>query len=406
MANTKKSTKKTPKKKVTSTKTMGSPLLAAGDVLDKTLKTKDWKADLDPQSLRQSLAHLPTGSLTIDFLIGGKPNSFGVAPCPGMPRGRIMQLYGHEGSGKTTLALTLAAETCAAGGTVCYIDWENEIVPYYAKALGVPIEDSSKFLLAQPDTLEAGIVIAYTMAKHGVDLIVFDSVGAGVPKKLLEGKLEELADLGRIGLNAAIWSASLPKIKAVSMRTGTAIIGISQLRSSINTTGFGGDGSNAQGGKAWRFYSSLRMKLARIKTEKIKVQNNLTNKIEDKVVGAQIKVKLDKCKVSAQQGNEEIMYIRQGEGIDDYRTIIEVGIAYQIVKKGGAWIEWTSPDGSSNVKCQGMEKFRREMIDEPGAFQVLYEQILPYLGATTTPVEEEESDLDDPMDGEIEDLLK
>jgi len=401
----KKTTKKAPaKQKTTSTKTSGSPLLAAQAVLDKALPDKDWRTDLDPASLRQSLPHLPTGSLTVDYLIGGKPNDFGVAPCPGMPRGRIMQLYGHEGSGKTTLALTLAATTCDNGGTVCFIDWENEIVPYYAKALGVPIEDKTKFTLAVPETLEQGIVIAYTMAKHGVDLIVFDSVGAGIPKKQLEGKLEEMADLGRIGLNAAIWSNTLPKLKSVAMRTGTSIIGISQLRENINTSGYG-ETSNAQGGKAWRFYSALRVKLARIKTEKATHTNSLTNKKEDKVVGAVIKVKLDKCKVSPQQGNEEVMYIRQGEGIDDYRTIIEVGIAYGIVKKGGAWIEWASPDGAHHVKRQGMDRFRKTMLETEGAFQALYGQILPYLGATTTPIEDDDEDEPPGIDADIEDLL-
>jgi recombination protein RecA len=391
MATTKKKTsKKKTTKRTISTKTGSeSPLLAAMSTLDKTLKTKDWRTDLDPASLRESLPHIPSGSIVVDYLIGGKKNNMGVAPCPGVPRGRILQLYGHEGAGKTTLALTMAASTIEAGGTVLYIDWENEIVPYYAEALGVPIADKTKFMLSQPETLEDGMVVAYTAAKHGVDLVVFDSVAAGVPRKLLEGKLDEVANIGQVGLLAALWSKFLPKLKATVNKTGTAVIGISQLREKINTSGYGAETSDTQGGRAWKFYSALRMKLQRIKTEKTKVVNNLKNITEDRVTGAQIKVKLDKCKVSPQQGNEEVMYIRQGEGIDDYRTIIEIGVAHNIVKKSGAWIEWTNTKTDETYKTQGMEKFRKCMIETEGAMQALYEQVLPYLGATVTPVEDE-----------------
>jgi len=294
----------------------------------------------------------------------------------------------------TTLALTMAASIIEGGGTVLYIDWENEIVPYYAQTLGVPISDNSKFMLSQPESLEEGMVVAYTAAKHGVDLIVFDSVAAGVPKKLLEGKLDEVANIGQVGLLAALWSKFLPKLKATANKSGTAVVGISQLREKINTTGYGGETSDTQGGRAWKFYSALRVKLQRVRTEKTKVVNNIKNIVEDRVTGAQIKVKLDKCKVSPQQGNEEIMYIRQGEGIDDYRTIIEIGVAHNIIKKSGSWIEWANPRTDEAFKCQGMEKFRSTLIETEGVMQVLYEQVLPYLGATVTPVEDEEGDGD------------
>ena len=375
-----------------------SPLLAAIGTLDKVLKASDWRTDLNPEMLSKPLPHFPTGSFVIDLLIGGKPNAKGVSPCPGMPRGKIMQLYGHEGSGKTTLALTMAASIIEAGGTCCYIDWENEIVPYYAKALGVPIEDKTKFILAQPETLEQGMAIAYAMAKHGVDLVVFDSVGAGVPKKFLEGDAAEIGDLGRVGLNAALWSKYLPILKGVSNRTGTAVVGVSQIRDAINTMGHG-DNSTVQGGRGWKFYSALRLKLQRIAQEKASEMGILSNSKEDRIVGAVIKAKLDKCKVSPQQGNEEKLYIRHGEGIDDYRTLLEVGIAHNVVKKSGSWFEWVDPASGTSVRCQGMDTFRKKMVTTEKAMDTLLQQIMPFLAATVTEVEEE-----DEGDGETHDL--
>ena len=385
----KKTTKKTTKT-VATKKGSENSLQAATALVDATFKKKDWRV-VDTANAKKSLPHIPMGSIVIDYLIGGKVNQHGVPPCPGMPRNRIMQLYGHEGSGKTTLALTCAASAIASGGTVCYIDFEHAIIPYYAEALGVPISDPKKFILAQPESLDQGMQIAYAMAKAGVDLIVFDSVGAGVPQKILDQDLSDVANLGQIGLLANMWSKFLPKIRGVLGRTGTALIGISQIRAGINASGHGGPSPDSiQGGNAWKFYSDLRLKLRRFSTEKTKVMNQLTNKKEDKVIGAKIVAKLDKCKVSPQQGNEEILYIRQGEGFDDYRTIIEIGIAHNLVKKSGSWVEWYSADGTHSFKKQGIDPFRRALIQADGAMQALYDQVIPYLGATVTPIEDED----------------
>lgn len=400
---TKKTSKKKATKKVPSKKGSENALQAATALIDQTFKKKDWRV-VDTANVKQSLPHIPMGSIVIDYLIGGKPNKYGVPPCPGMPRNRIMQLYGHEGSGKTTLALTCAASAIASGGTVCFIDFEHAIIPYYAEALGVPIGDKSKFVLAQPESLDQGMQIAFAMAKAGVDLIVFDSVGAGVPQKILDQDLTDVANLGQIGLLASMWSKFLPKIRQVIGRTGTSLIGISQIRAGISTMGHGNTPDSVQGGKAWRFYSDLRLKLRRFSTEKTKVMNQLTNKKEDKVTGAKIVAKLDKCKVSPQQGNEETLYIRQGEGFDDYRTIIEIGIAHNLVKKAGAWIEWHSPDGTHGYKRQGVDSFRRALIQADGAMQALYDQVIPYLGATVTPIEEEDDDEPPAGDEDLEEL--
>ncbi len=346
-------------------------------ILDKALKKKDWKVDLDPESLSESLPHIPTGSIVLDRLIGGIPNVKGIQPCPGMPRGKIMQLYGTEGAGKTTTALEIAASTCDSGGRVVYIDWEHEIVPDYAESLGVPVTDRNQFLLCQPETLEEGMVISFIMAKAGVDLIVFDSIAAGIPKKLLEKKIDEVADTGQVGLVARLWSGFLPKLKECITKTNTAVIGISQVREKINTMGYGGDTTDTQGGRAWKFWAAIRMRLTRIAQEKSTRVNRLTNKTEKYVFGSKVKAKLDKCKVSSQQGNEEVFYIRQGEGFDDIRTIIEVAIAHNVVKKAGAWYTWVN--GDMTVKAQGMDDLRDQLMGIEGSFDELYERIEPFL---------------------------
>jgi len=371
--------KKTTKSDETKKGVRRSPLTQARDLLTHALKSSDWKADLDPKSLRQSLPHLSTGSIIIDHLIGGKPNANGIAPCPGIPRSKILNLYGHEGSGKTTLALETSAETIRGGGTVCYIDWEHEIIPGYAHSLGVPIGDESKFMLCQPDTLDDGVAILWTMASAGVDLIVLDSVGAGVPRAYFEKSIKETADQGRVGMNAAVWSAFLPKLKGRIAKTKSTVLAISQIRDAINTMGYG-DTITVQGGKAWKFYSAVRLRLQKVGTEKASDYSALANKAQDRVVGALIKAKLDKCKVSDQQGNEERFYIRWGEGIDNVRSLIEIAVAHRIVVKNGAHFRWTTPDGAEQGR-QGMDKLRQMFIDNAQWAKALEKQVKPHMAS-------------------------
>ncbi len=368
------------KKAVKATGAKRSPLLQAKQLLVSALKSDDWQANLDPKSAKQSLPHLPTGSLIINHLIGGKPNKHGVPPCPGIPKGRILNLYGHEGSGKTTIALTASATTIKNGGYVCYIDWEHEIVPDYALSLGVPIGNEERFMLCQPDTLEEGLAILWTMATGGVDLIVLDSVGAGVPKAYFEKSIQETGEQGRVGMNAAVWSSFLPKLKSRINKTNATVIGISQIRDAIKTGPGYGDSITVQGGKAWKFYSAVRMRLQKIQTEKSSDYSAVANKAKDQVIGAKVRAKLDKCKVSAQQGNEEEFYIRWGEGIDDLRSIIEIAIAHRVASKNGSSMVWVDPDGNEH-KRQGMEKFRAMFSEDPKLAKQLERQVIPHMAS-------------------------
>lgn len=334
----------------------------------------DQIVDLDPDKFKEVQPHISSGSFIIDMFIGGPPNKHGVVPYPGFPRGKIVNLYGHEASGKTTLALETAAGVCAKGGNVVYIDWENEVVPTYAAKLGVPIGNRSKFVLVQPESLEEGFRIAYVMVCSGVDLVVLDSIGAAVPQAAIEKSVKEVTDNVRIGHANQFWSTKLPLLKTKLQKSGSVLLAISQMRSNIQTSGYGGDGMLAQGGNPWKFYPALRLRLQRISTEKAKVYSPIDNTTKDVVVGSVVRIKADKCKISPQQGNDALFYIRYGEGIDNLRSLIEVGTCHKIITKGGAWYSWTT-SGGKEIRTQGVEKFREIIINDPSLFGELEAQV-------------------------------
>lgn len=363
---------------------------------------------LDPERLQESLPHVATGSLVVDYLIGGQPNKAGVSPCPGLPRGRVTQLWGHESAGKTTLALTAAAAVCAAGGTVLYVDWENDIVPDYAEALGVPITDPDRFELVQPESLEEGLKIIKAYALAGVDLIVIDSVGAAVPQAIKDRALSEVGEQQRIGLNAQRWSEFLPDLKGVIAKHNNVLLGISQVRQKMSTgPGNYGPSTAPQGGEAWKFYSALRIELRRITMEKSSELNMLTHKKEDRVVGGIINAKVVKCKLSSSQGREEKFYIRWGEGIDDLRSVMEIATAHGIIHKAGAWFTF------GDKRWNGVEQGRKFFKSDATAFGELVGKVRPFLTAQSSEPVDEEDDDEDLSDvsvvgggGDIADLAK
>ena len=378
----------------TGTSALMRGLAMAKKMLPDVVKTSF--VELDPDAMTESLPHLPTGSVIVDYLIGGEPNRRGVSPCPGLPRGRVAQVWGHESAGKTTLALTAAATVCARGGTVLYIDWENDIVPDYAEALGVPILNPEQFQLHQPETLEDGIKLAMVFAQAGVDLIVFDSIGSAIPARIANREVEEAGEQSRVGEEQQVWSRELPNLKRVINHKGTCIFGISQVRSKIGMTGYGPT-TQPQGGNAWKFYSAVCLELTRVKSETQKVVNALTNKSDDRVIGGIIECKVIKCKLSKSQGRKEQFYIRWGEGIDDRRSILEIAAANGLIKKSGNWLSWTAPDGRE-MRHNGMESFRKDLLKSPDNFKVLVQAVLPLLsgGGKTEDVAVED---DDDMDG-------
>ena len=356
-----------------------SPLTRARSAL-KTVLKEDLVVPLSLDMLKETIPHIPTGSIVIDFAIGGKINKNGIAPCPGIPRGRITQLYGANSAGKTTLALTIAASVCANGGTVCYIDWEHEVEPRYAESLGVPIGDDSKFILVQPNTLEEGMKTMIVMISEGVDLIVLDSVGAGKPEKQVNQAVDEVGEQDRPGRVAAAWSDFLPKVKGQMASSNSTILAISQMRKTMSSMSGGGPDSAPQGGEAWKFFTSLRLSLRVLQKEKGKVFDPLTNKMEDKVTGTIVVLKLDKNKVSDSAHNEFKYYMAAGLGIDNARSVAELAASYKIVNKSGSWLEWPSgPNGP--VKVQGMAQFLKILREDPKLLSALFAQVTPKIMA-------------------------
>lgn len=353
----------------------------------KVLKNDDWQAKIDSNSLLESHPHVPTGSLIIDYLIGGVPNPSGIAPCPGLPRQCITQIWGSEGAGKTTLALTASAATIAQGGVVVYVDWENAIVLDYAARLGVPVADETKFLLVQPSSLEEGLKLIRMAALGGADLIVIDSVGAAVPENIAGRDVAETGEQARVGLAAQRWSEFLPQLRGDILRSNCAVLGISQTRSKIGGMGHGPQ-FEPQGGQAWKFYSDLRIEIRRIQQEKAKHVNLLSNKTEERIVGSIVKAKVAKCKLSDSQGREENFYIRQGEGIDDVRATLEIAISHNVIRKQGAWFAY------GEEKWQGMEQLRRHFKTNRAALSELITKVLPYLSQTASDSSDEEGEDD------------
>jgi recombination protein RecA len=333
--------------------------------LHKIHKTKDASnfgvVPADPNIYRKSIPHCPTGSLVMDFLIGGAPNEYGVPPCPGFPRGRIIQIWGHESSGKTTLALTAAATCIANGGTVLFVDFEHEMVAGYAKALGVPVEDQNKFLWVQPDTLEQGFQTIKVMILSGVDMIIVDSVGSAAPTADATRDIADINKARQPGLIAKGWNDFWNDNKPLLTKSQTSFVALSQI--------------------------------ARIGTEKSNAYNAITHKKEATVGGAKIKAKIVKSKLSMSAGHEAIFYIRWGQGIDDIRSLIEIGKAHNVIKTSGSW--YTFPTGHGDVRAQGVDGMRKAVLEDEQILDTLYAKVLPFLTAATPEGEQFDEALED-----------
>jgi recombination protein RecA len=274
---------------------------------------------------------IPTGSLNLD-------NALGIG---GVPRGRIVEIYGPESSGKTTLTLHIVAEAQKKGGIVAFIDAEHALDPKYAEAVGVDIEE---LLISQPDTGEQALEIADMLVRSGaVDCIIIDSVAALVPKAEIEGEMSDQ----QMGLQARLMSKALRKLTGSLNKSKTTMIFINQIREKIGGFGFGQQ-TTTTGGRALKFYSSVRMEIKRIGSIKQ----------GDDVIGNETRVKVTKNKVAPpfKEVDFEIMY---GKGISRVGEILDLAIKQDIVSKSGAWFSY------GDVRLgQGRENVRNKLEEE------------------------------------------
>ena len=302
---------------------------------------------LGDQSANMGIDVVPTGSLSLDLALG----------LGGMPRGRIIEIYGPESSGKTTLTLHAIAEVQKQGGTAAFIDAEHAIDPVYAKNLGVNIDE---LILSQPDSGEQGLEIAETLVRSGaIDLVVVDSVAALVPQVELDG---EMADQ-QMGLQARLMSKALRKLSGVMNKTDCTIIFINQLREKIGVM-FG----NPE--RALKFYSSVRVEIRR--SEAIK------NGTE--IVGNKVNIKVVKNKVAPPFKSTQVDII-YGKGISRDGEVLDLAVDKDIVDKSGAWYAY-----KGEKIGQGRENAKRYLVEHPDIMNEITEAIK----ASLMPVEEEE----------------
>jgi recombination protein RecA len=371
---------------------------AIGKLMKKNKVANSPFVSLSADDLKKPLPHISTGSMVLNRGITGSPNQHGVLVSPGFPRGSVVNIYGHEGSGKTTLALSACAETCKQGGSVLYVDWEHAIVPSYAERIGVPVTDPDAFSLVQPETLEQGFQVIMTAIHYGVDMIVVDSVNAGVPEDLMQRSIEETGKQARIGLAAQKWSQVLPKMRTMCRKNPdkekhTVLIGISQIRTG-GIGSYGGPKNETAGGKAWKFYSDLRIMLRRTAYKKATIKDPITGERNEVALAVSIRAKLEKNKISNTQNQEFDYVLRMGEGIDDLASCEKYLILAGELSKGGAWYTYRDSNGD-NQRLQGQERLRAYFMANPKEKDRAFDITRSFLFATRKPSEVKPEDVED-----------
>jgi recombination protein RecA len=297
------------------------------------------------------VASIPTGAINLDAAIG----------IGGVPKGRITEIYGPESSGKTTLCLHVVANAQKAGGVAAYIDAEHALDTEYARKLGVDVE---ALLISQPDTGEQALEICDILVRSGaVDVIVIDSVAALVPKAEIEGDMGD----SHVGLQARLMSQALRKLTGAIARSNSAVIFINQLREKIGV--MFGNPETTTGGKALKFYASLRLDIRRIGPVKDK---------ED-VVGSHVRVKVVKNKVAApfKQAEFDIMY---AEGISHASLVLDIASEAGIIEKSGAWYSY-----QGQRIGQGRENAKMFLKDNPTLMADVEEKVKGVLGISAVP---------------------
>ncbi|MBI4537631.1 MAG: recombinase RecA [candidate division NC10 bacterium] len=300
------------------------------------------------------VAVIPTGALELDYALG----------IGGIPRGRVMEIFGPESSGKTTLALHMLAEAQKRGGSAAFVDAEHALDAKYAQTLGVNIDD---LLISQPDTGEQALEITEVLVRSGaVDIIVIDSVAALVPRAEIEGEMGDSLP----GLQARLMSQALRKLTAAISKSKTSVVFINQIREKIGV--MFGNPETTTGGRALKFYASVRLDIRRISAIKD----------GEEVVGSRVKVKVVKNKVAPpfREAEFDIIY---GEGISRLGSLVDLGVVHKVVEKSGSWYAY----GGERIG-QGRENAKRFLQENAAMAEEIEGKLRAALGLTA-PAEAE-----------------
>lgn len=353
----------------------------------------------DVEISKTSMPHVGTGSFLLDHLIGGTPAEDGKGPlCPGYPRRYITEIFGAEASGKTTSALEAVAEVQKLpGGSAMYLDFEHGLNQKYARNIGVSF-NPDKLLFLQPDTMEQGWKMMLIGLRAGVDLIVVDSVAAMTPADELAKDLDKAA---KVGAQASNLSNNLKKIlnwlhspKHSTNPKGTALVLINQTRAVINTGGPArGDTETTPGGKALKFYCHLRVKFTKIKGEFIKRKNPATGREQSYQYGNHTQVKVVKSRIDGTNGHTTDIFIRYGQGIDNYYSLIESGVATRVIQRSGG----TNKYGT--YVAPSKDKFRELLVNNPALFEEVKAKVLVAMKANVDAPVEDEDEIEELMAG-------
>ncbi|MBU7461318.1 MULTISPECIES: recombinase RecA [Lactiplantibacillus] len=305
-----------------------------------------------------TISTISSGSLALDDALG----------VGGYPRGRIVEIYGPESSGKTTVALHAVAEVQKQGGTAAYIDAENALDPVYAEHLGVNIDD---LLLSQPDTGEQGLEIADALVSSGaVDILVVDSVAALVPRAEIEGEMGD----AHVGLQARLMSQALRKLSGTLNKTKTIALFINQIREKVGV--MFGNPETTPGGRALKFYATIRLEVRR--AEQIKEGTN--------IIGNRVRIKVVKNKVAPpfKRAEVDIMY---GQGISQTGEIVDMAAEKDIIKKSGSWYSY----GDDRIG-QGRENAKKYLDEHPDVMAEIRQKVRDAYGMDQTGEEDDQAD--------------
>ena len=313
------------------------------------------------ENAKMNIETISTGSIGLDVAIG----------IGGLPKGRIVEIYGPESSGKTTVALHAVAEAQKLGGIAAFVDAEHALDPVYAKALGVDID---KLIVSQPDTGEQALEITESLVRSGaIDIIVVDSVAALVPKAEIEGEMGD----SHIGLQARLMSQALRKLAGSINKSKTITIFINQLREKVGV--MFGNPETTTGGRALKFYASVRLDVRKIDVIKQ----------GDVMLGSRTRVKVVKNKVAPpfKQCEFDIMY---GQGISKVGELVDIGANLDIIKKSGAWYSY-----NEERLGQGRENVKQFFMENPELMNEVESKVREYFNINTSPIEIAKTDVDD-----------